>query len=164
MFCFLSHDHTSRLGILIITITVTACCFCCSAPSRDVMSAQPLSGPVLRDIARLPQRYPAIAHYGVLGVSTWSIGCDTPSPFSERFLLGEHAKWRCDTPPPHKRGISAILVRTPLKTRQGACDTPLCDTISKRYCAILGVPRTGDWAAKCTGRSMRYWQSKSSGD
>ena len=53
-----------------------------------------LSGPVLRDTARLSQRYPPIARYGVLGVSTWRIGCDTPSPFSERFPLGEHAKWR----------------------------------------------------------------------
>ena len=42
-----------------------------------------LSGPVLRDTARLSQRYPPIARYGVLGVSTWPIGCDTPSPFSE---------------------------------------------------------------------------------
>ena len=54
-----------------------------------------LSGPA----ARLSQRYPPIARYGVFGVSTWPIGCDTPSPFSERFPLGEHTKWRCDTPP-----------------------------------------------------------------
>ena len=42
---------------------------------------QGLSGPVLRDTARLSQRYPPIARYGVFGVSTWPIGCDTPSPF-----------------------------------------------------------------------------------
>ena len=42
---------------------------------------------------------PPIARYGVFGVSTWPIGCDTPSPFSECFPLGEHAKSRCDTPP-----------------------------------------------------------------
>ena len=46
-----------------------------------------LSGPVSRDTARLSQRYPPIARYGVFGVSTWPIGCDTPSPFSERFPL-----------------------------------------------------------------------------
>ena len=76
-----------------------------------------LSGPVLRDTARLSQQYPPIARYGVFGVSTWPIGCDTPSPFSERFPLVEHAKWsrRCDTPPPLTRGISAILARYPLK-------------------------------------------------
>ena len=57
-----------------------------------------LSGPVLCDTARLSQRDPPIARYGVFGVSTWPSGCDTPSPFSERFPLGEHAKWGCDTP------------------------------------------------------------------
>ena len=40
----------------------------------------PLSGPVLRDTARLSQRYPPITRYGVFGVSAWPIGCDTPSP------------------------------------------------------------------------------------
>ena len=78
---------------------------------------QNLSGPVLRDTARLSQRYPPIARYGVFGVSTWPIRCDTLSPFSERFPLGEHAKWRCDNPP-LKRGISAIIARYPRKTRQ----------------------------------------------
>ena len=34
--------------------------------------------------------------------------------------------------------ISAILARYPMKTRQMGCDTPLCDTISKGYCAIWG--------------------------
>ena len=46
-----------------------------------------LSGPVLRDTARLSQRHLHIARCGVLGVSTWPIGCNTPSPFSERFPL-----------------------------------------------------------------------------
>ena len=77
-----------------------------------------LSGPVLRDTARLCQRYPPIARYGVFGASTWPIGCDTPSPFSERFPPGEHAKWRCDTPPPLKRGISAIPARYPLNCKK----------------------------------------------
>ena len=54
---------------------------------------------VLRDTARLSQRYPHIARYGGFGVSTWPMGCDTPSPFSsQRFPLGEHAKYPlCDT-------------------------------------------------------------------
>ena len=71
-----------------------------------------LSGPVLRDTARLSQRYPPIARYGVFGVSTWPIGCDTPSPFSEHFPLEEHAKWRCDTPPP--TGVSQRYLRDTL--------------------------------------------------
>ena len=84
-----------------------------------------LSGPALRDTARLSQRYPPIARYGVFGVATWPIGCDTPSPFSERFPHEEYTKWRCDTPP-LKRGISAILARYPMKTGQiGAIPPPL---------------------------------------
>ena len=100
-----------------------------------------LSGPVLRDTARLSQRYPPIACYGVFGVSTWPIGCDTPSPFSERFPLGEHAKWRCDTP--LKRGISAILARYPMKTRQMGAIPPSAILSRKGIARYGGVSRTG---------------------
>ena len=77
-----------------------------------VSTLSSLSGPVLRDTVRLSQRYPPIARYGVFGVSTWPIGCDTPSPFSERFPLAEHAKWRCDTPP--SKGVSQRYLRDTL--------------------------------------------------
>ena len=77
------------------------------AVSGPFLQGPTLSGPVLRDTARLSQRNPPIARYGVFAVSTWPIECDTPSPFSLRFPLGEHAKWRCDTPP--TKGVSAIL-------------------------------------------------------
>ena len=77
----------------------------CGAKLQRVLTlGDGLSGPVLRDTARLSQRYPPIARYGAFGVSTWPIGCDTPSPFSERFPHEEHAKWRCDTPP--LKGVS----------------------------------------------------------
>ena len=78
----------------------TSSSFCKDTQSRpEHVNFRALSGPVLRDTARLSQRYPPIARYGVFGVSTWPIGCDTPSPFSECFSLGEHVKWRCDTHP-----------------------------------------------------------------
>ena len=102
-----------------------------------------LSGPVLRDTARLSQRYPPIARYGVFGVSTWPIGCDTPSPFSERFPPGEHAKWRCDTPPPLKGGISAIPARYPIKTRQMGAIPPSAILFRKGIARYGGVSRTG---------------------
>ena len=89
-------------------------------------------------VTRLSQRYPPIARYGVFGVSTWPIGCNTPSPFSEPFPLGEHAKWRCDTPP-LKKGVSQRYWREkPYESKANGCDTTLCDTISKGYCAIWG--------------------------
>ena len=104
-----------------------------------------LSGPVLRDTARLSQRYPPIARYGVFGVSTWQIGCDTPSPLSERFPLGEHAKWRCDTPPPppQKRGISAILARYPMKTGQMGAIPPSAILSRNGIARYGGVSRPG---------------------
>ena len=106
-----------------------------------------LSGLVSRDTARLSQRYPPIARYGVFGVSTWPIGCDTPSSSSERFPLGEHAKWRCDTPPPPQKGYLSDTCAIPYENKANGCDTPLCDTISKGYCAIWGD--ISHWAAKC---------------
>ena len=79
---------------------------------------------------------PPIARYGVFGVSTWPIGCDTPFPFSERFPSKEHAKWRCNIPPP--KGVSQRYWGDTLwkQGKANGCDTPLCATISKGYCAI----------------------------
>ena len=78
------------------------------------------------------------------GVSTWPIGCDTPSPFSEPFPHGEHAKWGCDTPP--QKGYLSDTCAIPYENKANGCDTSLCDTISKRYCAIWGG--ISHWAAK----------------
>ena len=75
-----------------------------------------LSGPVLRN--------------RVFGVSTWPIGCDTLSPFSERF-----PPWRaCEVEvryPALKRGISAIPARYPMKTRQMGAIPPSA-TLSRK--------------------------------
>ena len=65
---------------------------------------------------------PTIARYGVFGVSTWPIGCDTPSPFSERFPIGEHAKWRCDTPP--QKGYLSDTCAITYENKANGCDTP----------------------------------------
>ena len=72
--------------------------------------------------------------------------CDTPSPFSERFPLGEHAIWRCDTPPPRQKGYLSDTSAIPYEEKANGCDTPLRDTISKGYCAIWGG--ISHWAAK----------------
>ena len=123
-------------------VLVLLCYFVACLVPKGRLSA--LSGPVLRDTARLSQRYPPIARYGVFGVSTWPIGCDTPSLFSERFPLWEHTKWRCDTPP-QKGYLSDTCAKT-FENKANGCDTPLCDTISKGYCAIWGG--ISHWAAK----------------
>ena len=69
-----------------------------------------------------------------------------PLPFSERFPLGEHAKWRCDTPP-LKRGISAILARYPMKTRQIWVRDPPLRYYLERVLRDMGGG-ISHWAAK----------------
>ena len=81
-----------------------------------------LSAPVLRDTARLSQRYPAIARYEVFGVSTWPIGCDIPSPPLESMR-------RCR--------ISALLARYHMKTRKNGCDATSAELSRK------GITRYG---------------------
>ena len=55
-------------------------------------------------------------------------------------------KWRCDTPP--QKGYLSDTCAIPYQNKTNGCDTPLCDTISKGYCAIWGVSRTGPSAIK----------------
>ena len=105
-----------------------------------------LSGPVSRDTARLSQRHPPIARYVFFGVSIWPIGCDTPSPP----FLSISPPWRaCEVEvryPPPQKGYLSDTCAIPYEKRQKGCDTPLCDTISKGYCAIWGG--ISHWAAK----------------
>ena len=104
------------------------------------------SGPVLHDTARLSQRYAPTMRYGASGVSTWPMGCDTPSPFSEPSPL-ENMRSGAAIPPPLPRGyVSDTCPIYPMKTRQNGCKTPLCNTISKGYCAIWGG--ISHWAAR----------------
>ena len=90
-----------------------------------------------------------------LGCALWGFWCLNmanwvryPLPFSERFPHEEHAKWSCDTPP-LKRGISAILARHPMKTRQIGCDTPLRYYLERVLRDMGGISH---WAAKCRGK------------
>ena len=75
------------------------------------------------------------------------LGAIPPSPFLIVSPSGEHAKLRCDTPP-LKRGISAILARYPMKTRQmGAI--PRSAILSRKGIARYGgVSRTGPLSAR----------------
>ena len=120
-----------------------------------VMLRHDLSGPVSRDTARLSQRYPHIARYGVIGVSTWPIGCDTPSPFSERFPPGEHAKRRCDAPP-LKRGISAIPARYPIKTTGNGFARNIQIRACENVGLLLGRAQMGRAQKKPNKTSRRF--------
>ena len=102
-----------------------------------------LSGPVSRDAARLSQRYPHIARYGVFGVSTWPIGCDTPPAFLSVSPLESMRSGGAI--PPRQKGYLSDTCAIPFESKANGCDTPLCDTISKGYCAIWGG--ISHWAA-----------------
>ena len=78
----------------------------------------------------------------VFGVSTWPIGCDTPSLFSERFPFESICEVEVRYPPPLKRGISAILARYLLKTRQMG-QIPPSAMLSRK-----GIARYGGYLAQ----------------
>ena len=133
-------------------------CLCAHFLSRVLFFPQPfgLSGPILCDTARPSQRSPSVARYGVfwrLNMPNWA---RYPLPLFLSVSPLESMR-SGGAMPPHKRGISAILARYPMKTRQNACDTPLCDTISKGYCTIWrGILH---WAAKLLdGRSVKKFR------
>ena len=111
--------------------------------SRDFLRT--LSGPVLRDTARLSQRYPPIARYGVFGVSTWRLGWDTPSPFLS--VSPVESMRSGGAIPPLKRGISAILARYPMKTWQMGAIPPSAILSRKGIARYGGVSRTGPLSA-----------------
>ena len=54
--------------------------------------------------------------------------------------------------PPPQKGYLSDTGAIPYENKANGCDTPLCDTISKGYCAIWGG--ISHWAAKgtCLGR------------
>ena len=59
--------------------------------------------------------------------------------------------------PPHKRGISAILARYPLKTRQNACDTPLRYYLERVLRDVGGYLALGRWVGD--SHSVLWWYS-----
>ena len=100
-----------------------------------------LSGPVLRDTARLSQRYPPIARYGVFGVSTWPSGCDTPSPFSESFPLEGMRSGGAIIP--HKKGHLSDTCAIPHENKAKGCDTPSALLSRRGIAQYGGVSRPG---------------------
>ena len=112
------------------------------APLPFSWDIQPPCLAVLRDTARLSQR--SIARYGVLVPQHGQLGAIPPPPFSERFPLACEVEVRY-TP------LSGAM---PYENKANGCDTPFCDTISKRYCAIGGVSRTGPLSLRTAKKSM----------
>ena len=78
------------------------------------------------------------------------LGAIPPPPFLRVSPLKSMRIGCAIPPPPHKKGYLGDTCATPHENKANGCDTPLCDTISKRYCAIWGVSRTGPLRATRT--------------
>ena len=104
-----------------------------------------LSGPVLHDTARLSQRYPPSPRaMGFLVSQHGQLGAIPPPPFLCVSPLESMRSGGAITPP--QKGYLSDTGTIPYENKANGCNTPLCDTISKRYCAMGGLSH---WAAKC---------------
>ena len=77
------------------------------------------------------------------------LGAIPPPPFLSVSLF-ENMRSGGAIPPPQK-GYLRDTCATPYENKANGCDTPLCDTISKGYCAIWGG--ISHWAAKRKNRN-----------
>ena len=89
---------------------------------------------------------PLLRAMGFLVSQHGQLGAIPPPPFLSVSPL-EHIRSRGAKPPPQK-GYLSDTCAIPYENKANGCDTPLCDTISKRYCAIWGG--ISHWAAKAT--------------
>ena len=87
--------------------------------------------------------YCALWGFWCLSMANSIIGCDVPSTFSEGFPLGEHAKWRCDTPPPPTKGYLSDTCAISHENKANGCETPSAILSQKGIARYGGVSRTG---------------------
>ena len=95
---------------------------------------------------------------------------DTPLLRAMGFLVSQHGHLGAIPPPPFlsippwracevevryppSKGVSQRYLRDTCENKANGCDTPLCDTISKGYCAIWGG--ISHWAAKSEQIQLR---------
>ena len=112
----------------------------------EILSENPLF--LVSEYCAIPRDYlsetPPIARYGVFGVSTRPIGCDTPSSFSERFPLWRTCKVEVRPPPPPQKGYLSDTCAIPYENKANGCDTPPSAILSRKGIARYGgVSRTG---------------------
>ena len=92
-----------------------------------------LSGPALRDTARLSQRYP------LLRTITWPLGCATPPPFLSVYPLESSGY-----PPPPQKGYLSDIGATPHENK-AKWVRYICDAASGGCCATGGVSQKDLW-------------------
>ena len=100
---------------------------------QKMQQFQGLSGPVLRDTARLSQRYPPSLRAMGFSVSQHGqMGAIPPLPLFGAFPPLESIRQVQVRYPPLRRGISAILARYPMKTRQMGGAIPPSAILSRK--------------------------------
>ena len=92
------------------------------------------------------------------------LGAIPPSPFLSVSPLESMRSGGAIHPP--QKGYLSDTCAIPYENKANGCDSPLCDTISKRYCAIWGG--ISHWAAKGASEKKRrpkpYWGGENSGN
>ena len=84
--------------------------------------------------------YCALWGFWCLNMANW---VRYPLPLFWAFPLWRACEVEMRYPPPPKTGYLSDTGAIPCENKANGCDTPLCDTISRGYCAIGGVSRTG---------------------
>ena len=102
--------------------------------------------PLVAPYCAIPRDYlsdtPLLRAMGFLVSQHGQLGAIPPSPFSERFPFGEHAKWRFDTPL-HKVVSQQYLHYTLWKRGKTRTKPPSAIVSRKGIAATLGVSRIG---------------------
>ena len=81
------------------------------------------------------------------------LGAIPPPPFLSVSPLESMQSGDAILPP--QKGYLSNTCAIPYENKANGCDTPLCDTISKGYCAIWGD--ISHWAAKFTRNSLKFF-------
>ena len=76
-------------------------------------------------------------------------GAIPPPPFLSVSPLESMRSGGAIPPPPPQKGYLSDRCAIPHENKACGCDTPLCDTVLKRYCAMWGGGGISHWAAKC---------------
>ena len=89
---------------------------------------------------------PLLRAMGFLVSQHGQLGAIPPPPFLSVSPLESMRSGGAIPPPPPQKGYLSDTCAIPYENKANGCDTPLCDTISKGYCAIWGG--ISHWAAK----------------
>ena len=121
--------------------------------------------PLVAPYCAIPRDYlsdtPLLRAVGFLGSQHGQSGAIPPPP-SLRFSPVESMQsGGADTPP--QKGYLSDTCAIPYENKANRCDTPLCDTISKGYCATWGVSRIGPLGLSPPHHTISLMRSQAEG-